>query len=178
LRILREHGMSRNAIEREKGATWSYDVVDLGYNYRLTDAQAALGNSQLKRVDLGIQKRISIAKYYDRKLTSAFQDFQIPTKMSDRSHIFHLYTIKVLTDKKGITRNELFQRFATEGIQCSVHYTPLHLMTYYKQFLRKSDAFPVSEKVGNQILSLPLYPTLTKKDVAHIVDVAKKLNIN
>ena len=173
LRILREHGMSRNAIEREKGATWSYDVVDLGYNYRLTDAQAALGSSQMKRVDLGIQRRISIAGNYDKGLKAVSQDIRVPKKVPDRSHIFHLYTIKVLNDKKGIARNKLFQRLATAGIQCSVHYTPLHLMTFYKQFLRGTDYFPVSERVGNQIMSLPLYPTLTRKDVIRITDVAR-----
>jgi perosamine synthetase len=174
LRILREHGMSKNAVEREKGATWSYDVVDLGYNYRLTDPQAALGASQLKRVDLGIQKRISVAGYYDKELKVSSQDFQVPKRAPNRSHIFHLYTMKVLNNnKKGIRRNALFQKLATEGIQCSVHYTPLHLMTYYKQFLREKDAFPVAEKVCNQILSLPLYPTLNKKDVIRISNIVK-----
>ena len=73
---------------------------------------------------------------------------KVPKRAPNRSHIFHLYTMKVLNNnKKGIRRNALFQKLATEGIQCSVHYTPLHLMTYYKQFLREKDVFPVAEKV-------------------------------
>lgn len=170
LRILREHGMSRNALEREQGATWYYDVVDLGYNYRLTDAQAALGTSQLKRVEDGIKRRIRIAGYYDKGLSAAGLNLVVPHRVPGRSHIFHLYTIKVPKTEKRLARNELFKSLATAGIQSSVHYTPLHLMTFYKQFLKTSDSFPVAEKIYDQILSLPLYPTLTKKEVIHITD--------
>jgi perosamine synthetase len=169
LRMLREHGMSRNAFERENGSTWDYDVVDLGYNYRLTDPQAALGVSQLKRVEDGIDRRIRIAGYYDRELRSGGLGIVVPNRAHSRSHIFHLYTIKVPKSQRGLARNELFKDLAIAGIQCGVHYTPLHLMTFYKQFLHKeSDTFPVAEKVYNQILSLPLYPTLTKKKVIQI----------
>jgi len=170
LRLLREHGMSRNALEREQGATWFYDVVDLGYNYRLTDAQAALGTSQLNRIEDGIKKRVCIACYYDKRLSVAGLNLGIPHRVSGRSHIFHLYTIKVPKSEKGLTRNKLFKSLATSGIQSSVHYTPLHLMTFYKQFLKKSDTFPVAEQIYDQILSLPLYPTLTKREVTHITN--------
>jgi perosamine synthetase len=170
LRILREHGMSRNALEREQGASWYYDVVDLGYNYRLTDAQAALGSSQLKRVEDGIQRRILLAGYFSKELSDAGFKLVTPYQAASRSHIFHLYTIKVPKSEKGLIRNELFKRLAIAGIQSSVHYTPLHLMTFYKQFLKKSDTFPIAEKIYDQILSLPLYPTLTKKEVIHITD--------
>ncbi len=168
LRLLREHGMSRNALEREKGTTWKYDIADLGYNYRLTDVQAALGMSQLKRIDSGIARRISIANHYDKSLQSANQDLIIPKRMPDRSHIFHLYTIKVPKSKKANDRNAMFQKLAAAGIQCSVHYAPLHLMTYYKQFLKENDVFPVAKDIGEQILTLPLYPTLSRKDVVII----------
>lgn len=169
LRLLREHGMSRNAIERESGATWYYDVVDLGYNYRLTDPQAALGASQLKRIEDGIKRRIRIADYYDKALSASDQDMIVPFKASNRLHIFHLYTLKISESQGGAIRNGLFKKMALAGIQSSVHYTPLHLMSYYKQFLdKKSDTFPVAEKIYNQIISLPLYPTLTKKEVLKI----------
>ncbi len=179
LRLLREHGMSRNAIERESGATWYYDVIDLGYNYRLTDPQAALGASQLKRIEDGIRRRIRIADRYDKELCKANSDLIVPYHASNRSHIFHLYTLKVPNSKGGLVRNELFNKLSKAGIQSSVHYTPLHLMSFYKQFLKKSDTFPVAEKLHNQIISLPLYPTLTKKEVLQITgeikDFVKKL---
>ena len=170
LRSLREHGMSRNALERENGATWYYDVVDLGYNYRLTDPQAALGTSQLKRVDDGIRRRIRVAGYYDKELSTLGLGVVVPHRAPGRSHIFHLYTVKIPESEKGLARNEMFKKLANAGIQSSVHYTPLHLMSFYKQFLDKSDSFPVAEKIYNQILSLPLYPTLTKKEVIQITE--------
>jgi len=169
LRILREHGMSRNALERELGTNWYYDVVDLGYNYRLTEPQAALGTSQLTRVDDGIKRRIRIAGYYTKALKSNGAEIVVPHQDSDRSHIFHLYTIKVSKSRERTVRNGLFKNLAGAGIQASVHYTPLHLMSFYQQFLdKKSDAFPVADKIYEQILSLPLYPTLTKKEVTLI----------
>jgi perosamine synthetase len=160
-------------LEREQGASWYYDVVDLGYNYRLTDAQAALGTSQLKRVEDGIKRRIRLAGYYSKELSVAGFNLGIPHQAVGRSHIFHLYTIKIPKSKKKNTRNELFKNLGTAGIQSSVHYTPLHLMTFYKQFLKKSDKFPVAEKVYDQILSLPLYPTLAKKEVIHVTNRIK-----
>jgi perosamine synthetase len=178
LRLLREHGMSRTAIDRESGATWYYDVVDLGYNYRLTDPQAALGSSQLKRVEDGIKRRIRIADYYDKELSTAAPNVTVPFRAPNRSHIFHLYTLKIPESKGGVYRNELFKKLANANIQSSVHYTPLHLMNFYKQFLnKKSDTFPVAEKIYNQILTLPLYPNLTKKQVTKITgEIASFVN--
>jgi len=97
----------------------------------------------------------------------------VPCLASWRSHVFHLYTIKITKSTDGSMRNGLFKELADAGVQTSVHYTPLHLMSYYKQFLKKSDSFPVAEKLFKQILSLPLYPTLTKKDVVLITDKIK-----
>ncbi len=174
LRTLREHGMSRNALQRENCATWYYDVVDLGYNYRLTDPQAALGSSQLERVDDGIRRRIHVADLYDSELSKANLGIVVPHRAKLRSHIFHLYTTKIPKSRGVSVRNELFKDLASAGIQSSVHYTPLHLMTFYKQFINeKVDAFPVAERIYDQILSLPIYPTLSKKNVAFIASRVK-----
>jgi perosamine synthetase len=170
LRIMREHGMNRNALERELGTTWRYDVVDLGYNYRLTDAQAAMGISQLKRLGEGIKRRRRIAKYYDIQLSSSDLGITVPVRAPDRSHVFHLYTIKYKKSKNGPTRNELFKGLSAAGIQSSVHYTPLHLMSYYRRLLKKSESFPNAEKIFEQILSLPLYPGLTRKNAILITN--------
>jgi perosamine synthetase len=168
LRLLREHGMSRTALERESGATWSYDIVDLGYNYRLTEPQAALGISQLKRIDDGIKRRISAASYYNKQLSNHDSGVVTPYTAPKRSHIFHLYTLKIPKKSLGTTRDEVFKKLSDSGIQSSVHYTPLHLMSFYKQFLNKKSSFPAAEKVYEEILSLPLYPTLTKKQILFI----------
>ncbi|MFX1536945.1 MAG: DegT/DnrJ/EryC1/StrS family aminotransferase, partial [Promethearchaeota archaeon] len=155
LRILRDHGMSRTAIERESKAIWKYDVVDLGYNYRLNEAQAALGISQLKRIDEGIKRRVQAANYYTKRLNErAFLGVVPPYEAPNRSHIFHLYSIKIQREITGVTRNEVFKKLSENGIQSSVHYTPLHLMSFYKQFLdKKSHVFSAAEKIYEKILS-------------------------
>lgn len=178
LRVLREHGMSRTAINRESEATWYYDVVDIGYNYRLTEPQAALGMAQMSRIDEGIKRRGAIANYYETKLQKySRKGIILPFKASKRSHIFHLYTLKVQKEKAGISRNDLFKKLLEKGIQSSVHYTPLHLLSFYKQFLtEKSCAFPVAEKIYAEILSLPIYPTITKKNLGLITtEIGKAL---
>jgi len=172
LKVLREHGMNKTALDRESDAKWYYDVVDLGYNYRLTELQAALGISQLERVTEGIKKRIKAASYYTQKLSSpALRGIITPYKAPNRSHVFHLYVIKVQRDKTGINRDELFRKLTDNGIGVSVHYTPLHLLSFYKKFLNdNSMTFPTAEHVYEQILSLPLFPTLTKKKIAFITN--------
>jgi dTDP-4-amino-4,6-dideoxygalactose transaminase len=176
LRILREHGMSRNAQERESNLTWYYDVVDLGYNYRLTEAQAALGISQLRRIDEGIKRRTKAADYYTKQLNSNDLGIVTPYKAPNRSHIYHLYTVKIQKNSSGKNRNDVFKTLADAGIQSSVHYTPLHLMSFYKQFLgEKPHRFPVAERIYREILSLPLYPTITRKDIKLVTTKMKEV---
>lgn len=164
LRILREHGMSKTAADREYDSTWYYDVVDLGYNYRLNDPQAALGISQLSRVEKGIKMRIEAASYYGQKLK--FNGVLPPKEASNRSHIFHLYVIKIDKQKYGKTRDELFKILSDNGIGVSLHYTPLHKLSFYKQFVgSKNNNFPMAERVYQQILSLPIYPTMTQYNI-------------
>jgi UDP-4-amino-4,6-dideoxy-N-acetyl-beta-L-altrosamine transaminase len=167
-RLLREHGMSKTALDRESGASWYYDVTDLGYNYRLNEVQAALGISQLQRIEEGIKRRIGAAEYYTRKLKQALKGVVPPYEAPNRSHIFHLYAIRVQEAAAGITRDELFRKLAKNGIGLSVHYTPLHRFSFYRRLLN-SKKFPVAEQVYKEILSLPLYPTLTKKNMDFVI---------
>jgi perosamine synthetase len=166
IRLLREHGMNRTAIDREATTTWHYDIVDLGYNYRLTEPQAAMGLAQMTKIEEGIKRRVAISKYYTTKFRRASVKGIIPPYVAkNRTHIFHLYTLRVQKEKSGISRNDLFNSLSKAGIQSSVLYTPLHLMSYYKRFLKKDQlAFPVAQKVYDEILSLPIYPTMTKKE--------------
>jgi perosamine synthetase len=168
VRILREHGMTRNAINRESSSTWFYDVVDLGYNYRLTEAQSALGISQLNRIEEGIRRRLKIARFYTKQFTQKGAGVTTPYEASNRSHIYHLYTIMLQSKGSANARDALFRRLIESGIQPSVHYTPLHKMSFYKQFLKKQTQFPIADKVCREILSLPLYPTLTLKEAATV----------
>jgi dTDP-4-amino-4,6-dideoxygalactose transaminase len=161
-RLLREHGMTRSALDREKAASWYYDVIDIGYNYRLSEAQAALGISQLKRVTEINQNRINAANYYTERLEKT-RGIIAPYQASERNHVFHLYVVKVVEKKFGLDREKLFSLLTKNGIGLSVHYTPLHLMTFYKNnFKYKLGDFPVAERLYKEILSLPIFPTITK----------------
>lgn len=176
LRILREHGMSKTALYREISATWYYDVEDLGYNYRLNDVQAALGISQLNRIGKGIRRRIQLARYYTKKLSNMTHCVITPYQASDRTHIFHLYAIRIKENIAGMNRDTLFNKLSENGIETSVHYTPLHLMSFYRKMLKtRLGTLPVTERVYKEVLSLPLYPTMTKKDVDFITDTIRNL---
>jgi len=175
IQVLREHGMTRGAFDREKTATWYYDVVDLGYNYRLNEVQSALGISQLKRIDEINKKRIEAAHYYTKKLKE-INGIIPPYEAKDRTHVYHLYAIRVVEQKSGINRDELYKKLSTKGIGLSVHYTPLHLLTFYKKTLRyKTGDFPNAEQVSKEILSLPLYPTIKKTQIDYVVKELSKI---
>jgi dTDP-4-amino-4,6-dideoxygalactose transaminase len=169
-KLLREHGMTRSALDREKGAEWYYDVADLGYNYRLTEVQAALGISQLKRVEDGIKKRVELAHYYTTKL-SKIKGIITPYEAKNRTHVYHLYVIKVLKEKFGLSRDELFTKLSSKGIGLSVHYTPLHFMTLYKKMgTYHTGSFPNAEEAYKEVLSLPLFPTMTRNQINYVVN--------
>lgn len=173
IRLLREHGMTRGAFAREKTKTWYYDVVDLGYNYRLNEVQAALGISQLKRVEEINRRRAEAANFYTHKLKE-IDGIIPPHEAQDRTHVYHLYAIRV-TDRYGLTRDELYKKLSAKGIGLSVHYTPLHLLSFYKKKLgyKKGD-FPVAEKISKEILSLPLFPKISKAQLDYVVEEISK----
>lgn len=174
-RLFREHGMNRTAIQRESSGSWFYDVVDLGYNYRLTEPQAALGISQLKRVDEGTQQRINLAQYYSN-LLKGIPGLIVPYVSANRLHIFHLYVIKIQKHITGISRNRMFELLSNSGIQCSVHYTPLHLLSFYKQFqINNTRPFPIAERIYDEILSLPIYPKLKKTNTKYVGSEIKSI---
>jgi UDP-4-amino-4,6-dideoxy-N-acetyl-beta-L-altrosamine transaminase len=174
MQILREHGMTRTAFARENKASWYYDVVDLGYNYRMNEVQAALGISQLKRIDDINEKRKEAAKYYTKRL-SGIEGIITPLEAEDRTHLYHLYAIRVLKEKFGIDRNGLFKNLSASGIGTSVHYTPLHFLTFYKKLGYGKQSFPIAERISKEILSLPLFPTISKQ---HLNFVAKEIAKN
>jgi dTDP-4-amino-4,6-dideoxygalactose transaminase len=175
IKVLREHGMTKGAFDREKTATWYYDVVNLGYNYRLNEVQSTLGISQLKRIDEINKKRIEAAHYYTKKLKQ-INGIIPPYEAKDRTHVYHLYAIRVVKQKRGINRDELYKKLSNKGIGLSVHYTPLHLLTFYKKTLGyKTGDFPIAEQISKEILSLPIYPTITKTQIDYVVKEISKI---
>lgn len=174
IKLLKSQGMSVSANERETKAQWKYDIVELGYNYRLDEFRSALGLSQFNRVNIINQLRIKIAKKYDAYLEKV-NGIIIPKKYDDRKNIYHLYTIKI-TKEFPINRDELFQKLFSKGVGASVQYYPLHLMTYYRKKLKiKSNCFPNANKLKDQIISLPIFPTMTINELNYVTSIISNL---
>lgn len=169
LSILRSQGVDMQYTDREKSGQWRYDVVELGYNYRLDEIRSSLGLSQIKRIGEINKRRMHIAKKYDEQL-GKIKGIEIPTRKSDRNHIYHLYTIKI-NENYPLTRDELFDKLHRKEVGVSVQYYPLHLMSYNKRkYGGKTNNFPVANKLKDQVLCLPIYPTMTSKEVEYVVN--------
>jgi perosamine synthetase len=170
--LLRSHGMSQLPPEREKQIKWKYDILELGYNYRLDEIRSALGYSQIQRLKKINELRMKIAKKYDKEFQK-IKGVIIPKRESNRNHIFHLYTIKINSDFP-LSRDELFIKLHNSGIGTSVQYLPLHLMSYNKNKFKKSE-FPNANEIKDQILSLPIFPSMNQNQIDHVVSVIKKV---
>jgi hypothetical protein len=160
---LRTHGIQQDPNKKiENHGVWYYEMQELGYNYRLTDFQAALGLSQLNRADLGIERRIEIAKKYE----TAFRNSSYIKNQSGvlEGHAYHLYVIEV--DR----RSELVNFLREKNIFVQIHYIPAHTMPYYRQYGWKIGDLPIAEKYYTMCLSLPMYPTLTNEEQEFVID--------
>lgn len=173
----RTHGITKNKTDfvcddmKENGeyGGWYYEMQALGYNYRLTDIQAVLGMSQLSHSLEGLKKRKEIAKRYD----DAFKPYndKIKTPHHDDGHAFHLYIIQV--EK----RKELYDYLVSNNIYPQVHYVPVHLLPYYRQFGWKKGNLPIAESYYGKCLSIPMYPTLTNEQQDYVIEkIIKFLN--
>ncbi len=163
LLMLRTHGITKNPdlLERNEGG-WYYEMQDLGYNYRITDFQAALAMSQLERADANMAKRKAIAERYDK----AFTGKKMVLQKQERgfSNAYHLYVIQV-EDRKG-----LYDHLRENGIFAQVHYIPVHTMPYYRQFGWKKGDFKKAEAYYDRCLSIPMYPNLSEQEQQFVID--------
>ena len=172
IRILRNHGIDKNLAQRESERTYAYDAKFLGRNYRLTDFQCALGISQLKKLDYFVQRRNELAKEYNSSLKNV-KGIRLPIVRDNVKSAWHLYTI-LITDAAKYSRDVIFKKMLDQNIGVNVHYVPVYTHSLYKRLfkIRPSD-FPVTDKVSNQILTLPLFPNMTSDDVRDVVDALK-----
>ena len=173
IRSARNHGISKTLASRFSGGKpWNYDVENPGYNYRLDEIRASLGISQMKRIKKMNALRKKAADYYTEKLENV-NGVVVPYKSIGVEHVHHLYVIRI-TRKYGITRDALFQKLLNDGIRTSVHYKPLHKFTIFKKMSKVYDNLSNSKSAYSEILSLPIYPSISKKQQNLIISSIKK----
>ena len=163
----RNHGLTKSLQRRyEKGYPWEYDVIETGYNHRLDEIRSALGISQLKRISKLNSLRRKASRYYNSKLRLV-EGIIVPEITNDDS--CHLYIIRI-QKKFGESRNSLYSRLLKSGIQTTVHYKPLHKFTIFRNNKDKNENYPNANIMYNEILSLPLYPQISRKEQDRVIN--------
>ncbi|MFC1801740.1 UDP-4-amino-4,6-dideoxy-N-acetyl-beta-L-altrosamine transaminase [Nanoarchaeota archaeon] len=172
----RTHGITKEAMKRYgKNTDWSYDMQRLGYRYNMTEFQAALGVAQLKKLDRFQKRREEIVKKYNGAF-SKIPELIIPYLKSDIKSSWHLYTIRVKDDLLKVDRNQIIKALKAENIGVNVHYIPVHLHSYYQEnYNYKEGDFPITEKIYNSIITLPLFPKMNEQDVLDVINAVKKV---
>lgn len=169
LLLFRSHGITRDdAMMLDHQGPWYYEQLELGYNYRMTDIQASLGLSQLKKVDKFLQRRREIADMY----TAAFKDSKgltVPFQQDGCSSSWHLYVIRLNLEKLKCGRKEIFNALRSENIGVNVHYLPVYKHPYYQQNGYHKVKCDYSEELYSSIISLPIFPKMTNQDVQDVI---------
>lgn len=175
LRLFRNHGIDSHALERQSQDRWYYEMVALGYNYRLSDIGCALGLSQLRKLETNVARRREIARRYG----SVFKDMPgiIPPGIRpDANPAWHLYPVRLDLTRLGADRAEIFRALRAENIGVNVHYIPVHLHPYYRnRFGFKGGEYPVAEHAYERLLSLPLFHGMTDHDVRSVIEAVGKV---
>lgn len=171
LQLLRSHGMTREAGELETPADgpWYYEQQMLGYNYRMTDIQAALGLSQLQRLSAMQQARDARADRYDALLSGL--PLRLPVRLADRQSAWHLYAIEVDPSEAPFGRLELFERMRAAQIGVNVHYIPVHTQPWYQRLGFRRGDFPAAEAYYDNAISIPLFPHMTDEQQDRVAEV-------
>jgi UDP-4-amino-4,6-dideoxy-N-acetyl-beta-L-altrosamine transaminase len=169
VRLLRTHGVTRDAAQMAQPpeGPWSYQQIDLGFNYRMTDIQAALGTSQLKRLTAMQEQREAIARRYDQMLGGL--PLILPPRLEDRISSWHLYAIEIDEARTHASRSKVFHAMRAAQIGVNVHHIPIHTHPYYARLGFKRGDFPAAEHYYKRALSLPLYPALRPEQQDHVV---------
>jgi len=171
LGLLRSHGITRDAhlMTKDMDGPWYYQQVDLGFNYRMTDLQAALGVSQLQRIHVYVARRHALARRYDALLENL--PVTIPWQHPDSYSGLHLYVIRLQLENIKKTHLEVFNALRNAGIVVNLHYIPVHTQPYYQSLGFTEGQFPQAEQYYQDAISIPMYPTLTDAQQQEVVDV-------
>ena len=171
MRLLRSHGVTRDPelMNGEPDGGWYYQQVDLGFNYRMTDIHAALGLSQMDRLENYIQRRNELAERYD----SLLSDLPVlkPMRIDDVVSSWHLYVVRLKLERIGRSHKEVFDYLRENGVGVNLHYIPVHTQPYYQRMGFSMGDFPCSEQYYREAISLPMYPTLTEEEQDQVVEV-------
>ncbi len=169
MQLLRSHGITRDVSElsQDSDGPWYYQQIDLGFNYRMTDIQAAIGLSQLRRLDEFVSKRHVIAKRYD----SLLPDLPVVVTWQDPESYsgFHLYVIRLKLEEITNSHLKVFKELRNKGIGVNLHYIPVYRQPYYEQFGFKAGYCPEAEKYYSEAISLPMYPRLTEMQQDEVI---------
>lgn len=175
MRVFRNHGITTDHRQRAEKGLWFYEMDDLGYNYRLSDIQCALGLTQLRKLSDWTVRRQEIARRYDQAFAE-MPAIEPLIRRADVSHAYHLYVIRLNLDQLRVDRSAVFAALRAEGIGANVHYIPVHLHPYYRQHFGTGPGLcPVAEAAYERILSLPIFPTMAEKDSEDVIEAVKKV---
>ena len=168
--LFRSHGITRDPalMTHESDGPWYYQQVELGYNYRLTDLQAALGLSQMQRLDEIVARRHALADLYDHMLAKL--PLTLPQRAAGSYSGLHLYPVRLQLEKISATHQEVFERMRASGIGVNLHYIPVHTQPYYQAMGFAIGDFPESERYYAEAITLPLFPTLTEDEQVRVVE--------
>lgn len=172
---LRSHGITRDPMlmEGESDGPWYYQQIELGFNYRITDIQAGLGVSQIRRLDEFVARRRNLAARYD----TLMQDLPLtlPWQHPDAYSAFHLYVVRLHLDAIGKSHRQVFDEMRQQGVGVNLHYIPVHTQPYYRGMGFKPDDFPEAEEYYREAISLPLYPGLSDSEQDRVVQALKRV---
>jgi len=174
IQLARNHGMSRSLMSRySTGKPWEYDIKNIGYNYRLDEIRSALGISQLQKLTILNKKRLIAFRYYNKELKN-ISGLIVPDEKNFKNNSCHLYIVRITSDAK-ITRDKLFYSLQKKGIGSSVHYKPLHEFTLFRKKGTSRDSLSISKRMYKEILSLPMYPQLTRHSQDYVIKSIKNI---
>jgi dTDP-4-amino-4,6-dideoxygalactose transaminase len=171
MRMMSLHGLSRDAWRRyQKGGAWNYDIVAPGFKYNMTDVAAALGLQQLRRAEALRLERQAIAHRYLQELAD-LKAVELPPAPVDRVHAWHLFAVRLQLEALTATRDVVVEALAERGVQCSVHWKPLHLHPYYMAtYGYAAEQFPAAAAVWPRLVSLPIFPGMLQEELSHVVE--------
>lgn len=176
LLLYRSHGMTRDQAQmtKESEGGWYYQMIDLGYNYRMTDMQAALLISQLEKLPMFSKRRKEIVARYNEAF-SQIPELTVQQELEGSDTTRHLYILRIKPEKLRIDRRGFFDALAAENIMCNVHYIPIYLQPYYQEMGYPKGLCPKAEKLYSEMMSLPLYYAMTDQDVEDVITAVQKI---